>query len=81
MYHAKYDALVKFCNDLVIKVPWKLDDALEDVDGNNIPPSILRFIYLCEHMVKRFQVKLKDLKERKAKCIILLLLYIFHVLI
>ncbi|KAI5436292.1 hypothetical protein KIW84_022675 [Lathyrus oleraceus] len=32
MYRAKYDCLVRFCNELTKEVTWKLEDALEDAD-------------------------------------------------
>lgn len=67
MYRAKYDGLVRFCNELVKEVPWRLDDALEDIDESNTPPSILRFVYICERMMTRFKVELKELKECKDK--------------
>lgn len=70
MYRAKYDCLVRFCNELTKEVPWKIEDALEDADEKITPHSILRFIYLCDPMMKRFKVKLKETKEWKAKCVI-----------
>lgn len=41
MYRAKFDCLVRFCNELTKEVPWKLDDALEDVDEKTTPHYIL----------------------------------------
>lgn len=41
MYRAKYDCLVRFCDELTKEDPWKLEHALEDVDENTIPFSIL----------------------------------------
>lgn len=48
MYKAKYDFLVRFCNELTKEDPWKVEDALEDADENTTPHSILQFIYLCD---------------------------------
>lgn len=70
MYRAKYDCLVRFCNELTKEVPWNLEDALKDADENTTPHSILQFIYLCDCMIKRFKVELKELKEWKVKCVI-----------
>lgn len=67
MYRAKYDGLVRFCNEMTRVVPWRLDDALKDVYESNTPHSILRFVYLCERMMNMFKV---ELKEQKAKCAI-----------
>ena len=70
LYRAKYDCLARFCNELNQEVPWKLEDALEDTDEKTTPHSILRFLYLCDRMMKRFKVELKEMKERKAKRVI-----------
>lgn len=70
MYRAKCDFFVRFCDALKKEVPWRLEDVLEDVDESSTPHSILRFIYLCERMMKRFKVELKELKECKTKRII-----------
>lgn len=63
MYRAKYEFLVRFCNELTKEVPWKLEDALEDADESTTPYSILRFTCLCDCMMKRFKVELKELKD------------------
>lgn len=70
MYRAKYDGWVRFCNKLTMELPWRLEDALEDEDEINTPHSILWFVFLYEWMMKRFKSELKELKERKAKCVI-----------
>lgn len=56
LYQAMYDCLARFCNELNQEVPWKLEDALEDTDEKTTPHSILRFLYLCDRMMKRFKV-------------------------
>lgn len=77
LYLAKYDCLVRFCNELTKEVPWKLEDALEDSDEKTTPHSILRFIYLCDRMMKRFKVELKEMKEQKACHLTTTLLFSF----
>lgn len=47
-----------------------MEDALEDEDESNTPHSILWYVFLCERMMKMFKSELKELKERKAKCVI-----------
>lgn len=70
VYRAKYDGLVRFCNEFTREVPWRLKDSLEDADESITPHSILRFVHLCEQMIKRFKVELKELKECKVKRVI-----------
>lgn len=70
LYRVKYDCLARFCNELTQEVPWKLEDALKDTDEKSTPHSILQFLYLCDRMMKRFKVELKEMKERKAKRVI-----------
>lgn len=70
MYIAKFDGLVKFCNELVMEIPQKLDDALEDTDKRNTSSTMHHFVQLYGIMMKRFKIELKKLKECKAKCVI-----------
>lgn len=44
MYRVKLDSLVRFYNELVRKIPWKLDDTLEDTDKRNIPSTMHHFL-------------------------------------
>lgn len=54
-YHAKLKGLVEFCNWLARDMPWKLRDAIEELDKVKTHPSMVRFILLYEEMMKRFK--------------------------
>lgn len=66
IYCAKCGCLVRFCNNLTKEVPWRMEDALEDADENITRYSILRFVYLCERMMKRFKAQLKEHNEKRV---------------
>lgn len=57
--------MVEFCNWLTIDMPWKLRDALKDMDKDNAHPSAFNFVLFCEGMMQRFKKELRELKERK----------------
>lgn len=66
-YRTKLANLIEFCNVVAIDLPWKLENALEDMDENNTHPSARDLVLLCERMMRRFKEELKAHKERVAK--------------
>ncbi|XP_050895332.1 uncharacterized protein LOC127101951 [Lathyrus oleraceus] len=52
-YRNRFASLIDFCNGMAKNVPLMLRCALEDIDNDNIPLSVTKFIYLCEDMMKR----------------------------
>ncbi|KAI5389830.1 hypothetical protein KIW84_075223 [Lathyrus oleraceus] len=50
-YRTKLANLIEFCNGVAIDLPWKLENALEDMDENNTHPSARDLVLLCERMI------------------------------
>lgn len=50
-YRMKLANLVEFCNGMARDLPWRLDNALEDMDENNTHPSARDLVLLCERMM------------------------------
>lgn len=65
-YHENFTSLVEFCNWLTRDMPWKLRDALEDLDKNNTHPSVGRYFLFYEDMMQRFNGEMKELKGLKS---------------
>lgn len=36
---------------MAIDMPWKLRDALEDIEKDNTNPLVVSFVLLCEEMI------------------------------
>lgn len=66
-YWTKLAKLLEFCNGVARDLPWRLENALEDMDENTTHPSVCNIIFLCDRMMQRFKDDLKELKERVAK--------------
>lgn len=64
-YRAKLNGLMEFCNWLAQDMPWRLRDAVEELNQDNTHPAVVSFVMLCEGMLKRFKVELEELKARK----------------
>ena len=64
-YRAKLNGLVEFSNWLSRYMPWKLGDAVEELDQDNNHSTMISFFFPCEEMMKRFKVELEELKARK----------------
>lgn len=66
-YPTKLANLIEFYNSMAIYLPWRLDNALEDMDENNNHPLVCHIVLLYEIMMRRFKDEMKDLKEKVAK--------------
>lgn len=64
-YRAKLNGLVEFCNWLAQDMPWRLREAVEGLDQDNMHPVVVSFVMLCDGMLKRFKVEFEELKTRK----------------
>lgn len=59
-YHTKLNGLVEFCNLSAKDMPWKLRDAMEELDKGNTHPSVVSFILLYKEMLRRFIMSWKN---------------------
>ena len=66
-FYWKYSGMVDMCNHLIVDVPWRLRSALEDLEGNKIPPAVSDFLFLCQDAVNRFKAETRDLKPRRGQ--------------
>ena len=66
-FYGKYSGMVDMCNRLIVDVPWRLRSALEDLEGNQIPPAVSEFLFLCQDVVNRFKAETRDLKPRRGQ--------------
>lgn len=79
-YCTKLASLIEFCNSVTRDLPWRLDNNLKDMDGNDTHPTMCNLVLICERMMWRFKDELKDLKEWVAKKTFRLLLCTIPVL-
>ena len=54
-YHAKLNGLVEFFNWEAKDMPWKLRDAMEELNEDNTHPVVVSFILLYRELLRRFK--------------------------
>lgn len=73
-YREKFNSLVEFCNWLTKDMPLMVRCALEDLDDDNIPPTMISFVLFYEDMIKSSRESWKNSKDKSLQfelCVIL----------